>query len=380
MSSVPEFKASEIKQFDRKAQDTIALALILNWSVRWTNRRRNSVMLVNKDHSKKILVPTTNVNANRARSWLSQIATHTPDADLNRLLVGDIDLMRAEPNIARVTAVTGTSVFQAMREFMNEKRGATLTQQVAEAVSFESDDEPLGVDIEVGRRPYMVQRSEPGKGAVAYESKAIEVIDYSDGSTAYGCRLCDRVADKPRSISTHAGQAHPGQTTPDFLIEKHKRVAEEAVSQRVQDRVVEAVKTNPVAERVAAAVVAGERERASGSLTTLDEALAQSANRKEGTVQSDLRGVPLLTHHLRAAMTRSDQARDVAVEITSLDFETRARLAHVILMGKDAETMRAAAESRITEAEQERDAAKAEAEQLRADWDALQDLLGRRPR
>jgi hypothetical protein len=94
--------------------------------------------------------------------------------------------------------------------------------------------------------------------------------------------------------------------------------------------------------------------------------------------KAPLLGVPLLTHHLRQAMLRSDQARDVAVSLTSLDFETRARLAHVILMGRDAEAMRAAAEQRITELEAEVAAAESKAETLQQDWNALQDLLGRR--
>jgi hypothetical protein len=225
-------------------------------------------------------------------------------------------------------------------------------------LAFEGDDEADSLDpllsiTEVSRVPYIVNRSGTGSqgGHSFYESKAVEVVTFSDGSMVYACTQCDYVKDNARSVSVHAGNRHKGLVTPDFLIEKQK---EEPVTEQSQE-------PEP------------DEPQIIQPLLELAQKVAARSEPKAPEV-----GVPLLTHHLRAAMLHSDQARDVAVEITSLDFDTRARLAHVILMGRDSEFIREAAQARIAEVEAERDAAQAKVDGLQQDWDALQDLLGRR--
>lgn len=344
---IPTFGLSDLNKFEIKARDAIALALILDWNVRWMNAKRTSAAL--RHGSKQILIPSTNVNANRAKSWINQIVTHSDTQRLREVKFGDIEILRAEPNVARIVAVTGMRPIDLVRETSEEEpvkaEQQHLTQTVAEVISESiaagERERQEGVPftdlddvapVEVGRAPYLVNRSgHPNKdGSIAtYESKAIEVITYSDGSEKYACRFCGVVYDRPRSVSTHSGAAHKGMATPDFLLNKRE----------------EPTVTEPVTPPTPA------------------------------TFSSLLRGVPLLTHHLRAAIAHSDQARDVAVEIIGLDFETRARLAHVILMGKDSETMRAAAEERIAEVERERDAAREERDKAIRWKEQFQNLL-----
>ena len=80
----------------------------------------------------------------------------------------------------------------------------------------------------------------------------------------------------------------------------------------------------------------------------------------------------------RIAADRDARLRALVVTARERSPWHRARLAHVILMGRDAEAMRAAADQRISELEAEVAAAGAKAEALQQDWNALQDLLGRR--
>lgn len=368
--STQEFAPSDLRRFEQRGAEAIALAMALGWGIRWSNKRRTAASLRSPSGDKVILVPTTSINANRSKAIINQVITHSPPERLEVILRGTLD-MRADNNVARFIAVTGTAIFETVKEVIEAKRGAAaeadhLTQKIADALPEPVAQEPEEPAAEVpfttlddavaeakanlfprptvvSRTPYLVRRNGPtsNKGEETYESKAVDVITYSDGSVAYGCQHCDRVADKPMRISTHAGQAHRGLTTPDYRIEQQSRGIA-VPSPRFTPR--------PPTEREA----------------TVPEAT---------THQPALRGLPLLTHHLRSAMIRSDQARDVAVAICDLDFETRARLANVILMGRESETMRAAAEERIAEVEAERDAARAEAERLQAWKTSFQDLL-----
>lgn len=372
MASAPPFEASDLNKFDIKAREAIALGIILNWTVRWANSKRTTVQ-IRRGATKAIIVPSTNVNANRARAWISQMLTHTPDEERRRLLYGDIDIICAEPNVARVVAYTGTTPIITAREIWEAKNvdyeQPHLTQKIAEVVApplpeftpeklataiktaaalrEQPEPEPKPEPTEVMRTPLKVQRS--GEGSEYYESKGVSEITYSDGSKRYGCRFCDRIEDRSRSIATHVGHAHKGMGTPDFLIEL-----------RNKEKAPVTTSSQPPAPAPLGFAVPTSFP-AQGSSTPVPD--------------NGLRGMPLLTHHLRTLMVKHDNARDVALGLLSLDFETRARLAHVVLMGRESETMRQAAEARIAEVEAERDAALRERDELQGNWDALHQLI-----
>jgi hypothetical protein len=212
---------SELRKFQPEARRIIALAKVLGWSVRWTNQRHHVVAL--RTQGKEILVPSTNINAKRARSWGDQIINHSPLESLNNLIAGDLDMVK-DTEAAEVVAVLGTSLMTSItrraKERMNEEAATKrATQQPAPqpkkeekvtAVMVESD--VLPAPRLISTRPWMVRKggTEGGKGTM-YESPVVVVETYSDGSEVFRCRNCRYSNENPRSVSSHNSRAHPAK-------------------------------------------------------------------------------------------------------------------------------------------------------------------------
>lgn len=363
MARGQDLTASDWNRFAQSGRNAIALATILGWKVHWNSSNKNTAILQNG--AKKIVVPTTNINANRARSWIKQILTASDADQIVQLAEGTLNLRDMPEEVQRVVATMGTALNQYAMSFAEQrqliKEESVLTHKVGEAVEQQpapveqqppqqsvtqrhtEDDEDFEQFLEeldrievVKTEPLLArQRKKKGGSGDMYESKGIEVVTLSDSTQFFRCKFCTYVNANKLSVRSHLNSNHRGMATPDFAKK------EEPV---------------PAAEP------------------------AQPATKADAIVS--LHGIELLTHQVREGLRPNGQARDVSVHLLQLPFDQRAKIAHIILNGKDVETLRTAAEEAIAEAKSERDSALAKADAatqradaLESDLSALRDMI-----
>ena len=74
----------------------ITLARMLGWDVRWSGVSKQNVIL-RSDDGKRLVIPPTGVNVNRAQSWIRAILRHTAPAKIRNLYRGGTGINLAGP-------------------------------------------------------------------------------------------------------------------------------------------------------------------------------------------------------------------------------------------------------------------------------------------
>lgn len=217
------FSPSDTRKFVPVAGKTISLARLLGWDVRWMGVKQDAVTLRSPDGNKTINIPTTNVNANRAKSWARAIFRYTDDAHLARFVNGELDLMKEDEQTQSLVATFGSEVITMLREKAAASepvrdRAMTVTNSTPGAkpaplpvkADIPAVDSVMQNAVETkpakgGRyivkvEPYMRKdhsRKKDAEGNILmFPSEHINVVTYSDGTIEYGCTQCDYTTPK----------------------------------------------------------------------------------------------------------------------------------------------------------------------------------------
>lgn len=375
MSLTVEFQPNELRRFDPRAAEVIGLAWVLGWRVRWINNKRKSVVLSTGDQerNKTITVPSTNINANRVASSYRQLFQYTEPQVIADLALGKMDVRNQPEPVQRIVTLLGTRIYTYAAEHLERRdpdlAARLLSPQREDPVPTKNPRAPLGNNVGdaireaeqrngaapkhvASRKTFLASRN--GK---EYPSDIIDVITYTDGSIAYGCKRCDFVTDKSHlSVRSHSVNVHKGEGQPDWKAIDLQRAAAKAKPEPKPEpakptprSIAELAKPIPPAEP------------------------AKPVVRQE----APLHGITLLTHHVRTALRAgAGQPRDVAVHLLELDPLVRMEIATLILNGHQFEQLRTAADEAIALAKLERDAERDRADKLQGDLRALKDILG----
>lgn len=196
-----DFTSTDAKRFQGEARRTIAMARLLGWSATWGGVSHRMVVLNNPDHTHRINVPVTNVNHNRARSWIMQILRHTPTANITAVMDGGSGTdMLAEPDMAEAAALIGASLVTfADKQAQREKN----TEMATVPTGPKADRATRTVKSE---HPYMAKHN---KQSGRVESASVLVREWTDGTVDYKCRMCEAyTSDRVQSVVIHATQKH----------------------------------------------------------------------------------------------------------------------------------------------------------------------------
>jgi hypothetical protein len=203
----PEVRPGELSGFAQISRRIITLARMLGWDVRWSGVSKQNVIL-RSDDGKRLVIPPTNVNVNRAQSWIRAILRHTAPAKIRNLYRGGtgINLAR-DPDAAEIVAAFGvelklfTDAYDEAREAMDRD---TVSQEVEEEVV------PRVAETVVMEGPVDVKYQ--GAGSDSYGSDWWVRI-HPDGKQEYVCKAHDEeyVAQAGlRSIGPHNRHHMPG--------------------------------------------------------------------------------------------------------------------------------------------------------------------------
>jgi hypothetical protein len=229
----------DLSPFPRATQDLLRMAHTLGWAFRWAANRKMVAITSPVERTKRVSVPTTNMNDNRHKSIVSQIGRYSdPDALLDYIdsqtTVRGSAATRLALNLGveppRVPAPKPeppkTAVAAAMAEAerlaaAGEPASTTEASQAEHAVSQTCDTEADKAVIRkyddsegvlVAEKPWMVRRGgTDGSTGRMYESPSVIERVWNDGTTDYRCRYCDWANDNPRSVAGHASRRkdHP---------------------------------------------------------------------------------------------------------------------------------------------------------------------------
>lgn len=188
--STQEYAPTDASRFGHEARKVIALARVLGWSARWGGSQHRMVVLSSPDHSKRINVPTTNINHNRARSWIKQIMTHTGPDIIDAVMHGKADM--TDPDMAEVVATLGTSMITYAGKQMEREAMAAAAAPAERTVT----------------STVVRQAKKNGTGRTE-DSPGVLVRTWSDGSVDYLCRVCEGF-DSPNmhAVVMHANNKH----------------------------------------------------------------------------------------------------------------------------------------------------------------------------
>lgn len=235
MPSATQFDPSDTGLFVPVAAKTINLARVLGWDVRWMGVRHDAVTLRSPDGDKTINVPTTNVNANRAKSWIRAIFRYTDMNHLARFINGELDLTKEQPDVQSLVAVFGTEIFKDLTKkeepqvdhsvaFKNPTAPAKpaplpvngdipAVDPVMKAPDTKAISEPHVVSVQPFMRKDRNHRKDETGNVIMSPSEFVNVITYSDGSVLHGCTWegCDYTAEKMPSVLIHRHH-HTGAT------------------------------------------------------------------------------------------------------------------------------------------------------------------------
>lgn len=372
MASNVEFIETDLRRFDARAREIIALAWVLGWTIRWLNPKHKAVMLVNGDHERRkvINVPTTNMNANRVNGAYRQILQHTDTDRVKNLAFGTLD-MRTQPEaVQRIVTLLGTRLHTFIADSLDrrDREEAAMSPQtkvvnnVGEAIKEAEKGKPRVVST----RPFMASRGDVG----VYESDAIVIATLSDGTEIFKCKRCDYMNVKDKSVRSHSNTQHRGEGTPTWKV--------------VRDQQAEISKTNALRNPPKVEPKIQFQDKPADPKAYLPPTpksiaeMSHTATVAKTAAQAPLHGVTLLAHEIRQAMKASTTApaRDAAVHLVGLPPETRMEIATLILNGHQFEQLRTAADEAIALAREERDAERTRADKLQGDLHALKDILG----
>lgn len=105
-----EFQDSEFGKFEDSTQKVIRLAQMLGWRVRWANPGKKVLSVTSPNGHKGLNIPSTNVNSNRLKSYVSALWHHTDRAKWVEVFAGHDDLMK-DPLLASIAATLGVSLY-----------------------------------------------------------------------------------------------------------------------------------------------------------------------------------------------------------------------------------------------------------------------------
>lgn len=240
MASSVMVEPRDLNRFNPAARRAVILAGCMGWSVRWANKRGRIIAL--RHESKEILVPSTNVNANRARSWIDQIVRYS-DPDILRDFTSGKWMHDFDMPSSKIVEALGAEVSLAIEKHLANPDAEpevfpdvpaetpTLAPEpepeevadVPDTVSAPTHREQLEQLLErrrnrvlVSTRPWMARKGgTEGGGGRMYESPVVLVDTFSDGSIEYRCKFCAFTHENPRSVSAHASRSKTGHNSGD---------------------------------------------------------------------------------------------------------------------------------------------------------------------
>lgn len=183
---VAKFRPMDVTYFrSRDAAAAVLLANSMGWRIQ--QRENGPVALVAED-GKQIRVPdNTSIKSDVFRSWVHQIAVHSPGQSIDRKLIDEIvKTTKLERSHARL-------MYDLVEDFLPDDFGPVIEPITA--------DEPLpkGGAYIVSEEPYATV-----KGKV---SDSIIERTWSDGTKDYACAHCPQddplVAKHPKGVTAH---------------------------------------------------------------------------------------------------------------------------------------------------------------------------------
>jgi hypothetical protein len=187
-----EFQDSEFGKFEDATQKVIRLARMLGWRVRWANPGKKVLSVTSPNGHKGLNIPSTNVNSNRLKSYVSALWHHTDRAKWVEVFAGHDDLMK-DPLLASIATTLGTSLYVEAADRM--KGEEPLPIEWNEPVVQPTEDEEQEVEQSEWRR------------APEYDGH---------GSEWWVARVNDRVIFRCRaheeSFETHDGRSRGAHT------------------------------------------------------------------------------------------------------------------------------------------------------------------------
>lgn len=203
----PEVRPGELSGFAQISRRVITLARMLGWDVRWSGVSKQNVIL-RSDDGKRLVIPPTNVNVNRAQSWIRVILRHTEHSKIRNLYQGGtgINLAR-DPDAAEIVAAFGVEL-----KLFTDAYDEAMEAQDRDTVSQETEEEvvPRVAETVVMEGPVEVKYQ--GSGSDSYGSDWWVRI-HPDGKQEYICKAHDTeyVAAKGlQSIGPHNRHHMPG--------------------------------------------------------------------------------------------------------------------------------------------------------------------------
>lgn len=223
---------SDLKKFAVGARDSVAAAVALGWAGRWTNVNKTMLILRSPGGEKTINVPTTSLNHNRAKSMLRQVLSYTDRDSVVSLVEGRVDVTKMDPAMVRARLILGHNFQTHFTEWLDEQdkdnvpvsivtvpepkptpppveREARAIRRRQPGIGERTPHPTEGMSIEemlstesvkiVSRKPYLANAT-----GTPYESEFIDEVLFDNNMSAYGCRSCDFISNRPRSVSNHA--------------------------------------------------------------------------------------------------------------------------------------------------------------------------------
>lgn len=220
---------SDLSRFPSRTRPVLEMARDLGWQVRWLGTEKRLACIVSPNREKSLNVPTTSINANRMKSYLSQIRTYSDPEKFDDWVEENMPGVRtAIERKARERTPLGETVLErAMREAQEKAEAgepASTTEasqqehaeEVSQVVKAEPEDYVPADTVVVTEKPWMVRRGGQADGSGRmYESPHVIERIHKDGRVDYRCRWCsDYENENPRSVAVHAAKRHPDHKAP----------------------------------------------------------------------------------------------------------------------------------------------------------------------
>lgn len=223
---------TDLSHFSKEARHLLHAARHLDWSIRWLTDQHQVAQITSPgDEHKTINIPTTNVNANRVKSWVKQLRRYSDDRDFVAYVEMNWPTAVKVESLAPRVEVKGASFGKPQYVLADSHGSLNLgdahpdgQQRAAEASSIiqellTQDDEVEDTHRVVSTKPWLVRKApstRSGSAGSMYESHSVSVVTFSDGRQEYRCNFCEyEHPDNPRSVSAHAAKAHPEHPRPE---------------------------------------------------------------------------------------------------------------------------------------------------------------------
>lgn len=196
---------NDLSGFTREVQTMLTMAHDLGWSVRWLGVQKHVAEITSPNREKSINVPTTNINANRMKSWVGAIRRYSDPEKVEQW--ADEHTRPKKPTFT--PPIPPTTVAAAMAE-ARASHSVTKEETVTQP-ALPTDYVSADVTV-VSEKPWLARSSGvPGGKGTKYESPFVLERLWSDGHVDYKCPTCDYSSDRPRSVSSHASlrEDHP---------------------------------------------------------------------------------------------------------------------------------------------------------------------------